>query len=99
MTSINAKELKQMIGKNDIIIIDVREEWEFDEQNIGALNMPLCDLPIKLNELDFCRNKEVIVHCNSGSRSNQAMKYLHKQGFTNVKSLTGGIEAYLKISD
>ncbi len=98
MTSINAKELKEKMGGNNVIIIDVREVWEFEELNIGAINMPLAEIPNKLKELEVYQNKEVIVHCKSGNRSNQAMKYLHKHGFDNVKSLTGGIEAYIKLA-
>ncbi|HNP19841.1 MAG TPA: rhodanese-like domain-containing protein [Fulvivirga sp.] len=98
MTSINAKELKEKMCGNDVIIIDVREVWEFEELNIGAINMPLAEIPKKLKELEVYQNKEVIVHCKSGNRSNQAMKYLCKHGFTNVKTLSGGIEAFLKLS-
>ncbi|QSE99212.1 rhodanese-like domain-containing protein [Fulvivirga lutea] len=96
MSVISATELKNRLtnGEN-LIIIDVREAWEYDELNIGAENIPLADLPHSLHKLDYCRNKEVIVHCKSGSRSNQAMKYLTQQGFKNVKSLQGGIEGYL----
>jgi rhodanese-related sulfurtransferase len=98
MTMISAHTLKKRIGQDDnLIVIDVRELWEYDEVNIGALNIPLNDLPKQLKELDYCVNKEVVVHCKSGNRSNQAMKYLLKQGFKNVKSLDGGIEAYLTI--
>lgn len=94
MTLISVQELKVKIdSENAPIIIDVRESWEYNEKNMGALNIPLNDLPKKLSELDFCKDKEVVVHCQSGKRSNIAMKYLHQNGFVNVKSLEGGIEA------
>ena len=96
MNLISTQSLKSKLDSKDIVIIDVREKWEFEEENIGAMNVPLGDIPTKLSDLDFCKNKEVVVHCKSGTRSNQAMKYLLKNGFTNVKSLEGGIEAYLK---
>ncbi|MEQ8925215.1 MAG: rhodanese-like domain-containing protein [Fulvivirga sp.] len=96
MSVISATELKTRLTKGEaLIIIDVRETWEYDEYNIGADNIPLGDLPHSLEQLDYCREQEVIVHCKSGSRSNQAMKYLTQQGFKNVKSLEGGIEGYL----
>jgi rhodanese-related sulfurtransferase len=97
MTMISAHTLKNRIGQDDnLIVIDVREIWEYEEVNIGALNFPLNDLPKKLDALNFCLNKEVVVFCKSGNRSNQARKYLLKHGFKNVKSLEGGIENYLK---
>lgn len=96
MNLISTQSLKSKIDNKEIVVIDVREKWEYEEENIGAMNIPLGDLPGKLTELDFCKNKEVIVHCKSGTRSNQAMKYLLKNGFKNVWSLEGGIEAYLR---
>ncbi len=95
MTLIDASTLKEKLNQEDLVIIDVRETWEYEEENIGALNIPLGELPHRLSELDFCKSKVVVVHCKSGTRSNQAMKYLCKHGFTNVLSLEGGIEAYL----
>ena len=96
MNLINTQTLKAKRDNDNVVIIDVRERWEFEEENIGSINIPLCEIPSKLTELDLYKSKEVIVHCKSGTRSNQAMKYLLKNGFTNVKSLEGGIEAYLK---
>lgn len=96
MNLISTQSLKSKLNIEGVVVIDVREVWEYEEENIGAMNIPLGDLPKKLTELDFCKNKEVIVHCKSGTRSNQAMKYLLKNGFKNVKSLEGGIEAYIK---
>ena len=96
MTTITCSELKQKIANNpSTIVIDVREPWEYDEQNIGAKNIPLAEIPSRLDELKQLKQDEIIVHCKSGSRSNQAMKYLTQHGFQDVKSLEGGIEAYL----
>ncbi|MTI21528.1 rhodanese-like domain-containing protein [Fulvivirga sp. RKSG066] len=94
MKMITASELKNRTDQEELIIIDVRETWEYEERNIGARNIPLASLPDQLEELAPHKEEEVIVHCQSGKRSQQAQKYLSKQGFTNVKSLKGGIEAY-----
>lgn len=75
--------------------IDVREEWEYDEQNIGAQLIPLGDLPTRISEIEHIKSDEIIVHCKSGARSGRAKKFLISQGFTNVKSMEGGIEAFL----
>lgn len=97
MNDITPQELKQRLQHGEEIhILDVREEWEYDETNIGAKLLPLTAIPFHLSELEALRTSELIVHCKSGTRSNQAKKYLTKQGFTQVRSLTGGIEAYLK---
>ncbi|MFM6983851.1 MAG: rhodanese-like domain-containing protein [Chitinophagaceae bacterium] len=95
MTDINAQELKERIEKGeDLNIIDVREQYEYEEYNIGAQLIPLGDLPSKVDDLDDWQNEEVIVHCKSGARSAAAKAFLVQNGFTNVRNLIGGILAY-----
>ncbi|WP_425391007.1 rhodanese-like domain-containing protein [Ekhidna sp.] len=77
--------------------IDVREEWEYEEANIGAKLIPLGDLPNRLSEIEHMKDEEVIVHCKSGARSGRAKKYLNSQGFSNVRNMEGGITAYLEL--
>lgn len=96
---INADELKERLAKKEELnIIDVREEWEYEEQNIGAKLIPLASLPQRIEELQDWKEKEIIVHCRSGARSSQAQKYLQSQGFTHVRNLTGGIIKFLEKS-
>ena len=93
---ISAKELKERIDKGEtLVLIDVREPSEYKQANIGATLIPLATLPDKIDELEQYKDQEVIVHCRSGKRSGQAQIYLEQQGFTNVRNVTGGIEAYL----
>ena len=92
---ITPAELKERLAKGEKpFIVDVREDWEYQEQNIGALNIPLGSLPERLDELETHKNAEIIVHCRSGARSASARAFLQQQGFTNVRNLTGGILAY-----
>ncbi|MBK0402383.1 rhodanese-like domain-containing protein [Adhaeribacter sp. BT258] len=92
---ITPAELKERLAKGENpFIVDVREDWEYQEQNIGALNIPLGALPDRLEELEDHKNDEIIVHCRSGARSASARAFLQQQGFTNVRNLTGGIMAY-----
>lgn len=98
MLEITAAELKKRLDGNEkLLIIDVREQWEYDEVNIGVRNIPLGDLPLHLNQLPESKNSEIIVHCQSGRRSRQAQKYLKQQGYSKVVSLRGGIDAYLML--
>jgi rhodanese-related sulfurtransferase len=96
MADITPTELRQrqQAGENPIIL-DVREPWEHEEGCIpGAQNIPLNSLPDKLDDLDEWKNQEVIVHCKGGGRSTSAKAYLTQQGFTNVRNLEGGFQAY-----
>ena len=95
MTDINVAELKQKLdNKEDFLFIDVREEWEYEEDNLGAKLIPLGTLPGTVDDLDEWIDKEVVVHCKSGARSAAAKDFMIKQGFTNVRNLLGGIMAW-----
>ncbi|HEY4650311.1 MAG TPA: rhodanese-like domain-containing protein [Pontibacter sp.] len=95
-TDITADELKERLSKGETpVIIDVREDWEYQESNIaGAQNIPLGTLPQRLEDLEDLKEQEVIVHCKSGARSATAKAYLQQQGFANVRNLLGGIQNY-----
>ena len=95
MENITVQEVnKRLSDGNQFNFIDVREVWEYEEDNIGARNIPLAEIPNQLDELAALKDAEIIVHCRSGARSAQAQMYLKQQGFTKVINMTGGIMAY-----
>ena len=94
--TITPAELKKRLNSDDKpVVIDVRDDWEYQEQNIGAISVPLGSLTDHIDDLEEYKNQEVVVHCRSGNRSRAAQQYLQQQGFTNVRNLEGGIMAYL----
>ncbi|MBS1657589.1 MAG: rhodanese-like domain-containing protein [Chitinophagales bacterium] len=98
MKEISVHELKERLDKGErLIVIDVREEWEHQEFNIGAINIPLSIFMTKLEELSEYRDEEVIVHCKMGGRSLQAGLILEQMGFHNVKNVVGGMEEWKRI--
>lgn len=95
MEDITTDELKQRLANGEKpLVIDVREPHEYDEFNIGALNIPLGSLPQRLEELEDHKDDEIILHCRSGARSGNAKAYLQQQGFRNVRNLLGGMLAW-----
>lgn len=95
--NIDPVELKDFLDtKAEFLLLDVREEWEYEEYNIGGLNIPLNDLPFRLNEIARWKTKKVVVHCKSGNRGRTGTKYLSRQGFADVWNLEGGIQAFLE---
>jgi len=86
-------ELKRRLdaGEN-VFVLDVREPHEYQIVNIGAPLIPLGDLPNRLNELD--RDREIVIHCKTGGRSQRAAELLQKSGFKNVVNLAGGITGW-----
>lgn len=92
---ITVHELKERLDAGeDLNLIDVREEYEYDEQNLGGRLIPLGELPDRIDELDDLKNQEIIVQCRSGNRSGKAQAFLESQGFTHVRNLTGGMLAW-----
>ena len=92
MEDITVKELKERLAKKETIhIIDVREQHEYDEFNIGATLIPLGEIPDRLDELTAYENEELILHCRSGGRSGKAKLYLQDKGFSKVRNLLGGM--------
>lgn len=95
MEDITVSELKERLDKGEQInLVDVREEWEFEEDNLKGKLIPLNTLPQSLDQLSDWKEQELVVHCRSGKRSEQAKKYLQSQGYTQVRNLLGGILAY-----
>ncbi|MGI9596160.1 MAG: rhodanese-like domain-containing protein [Acidimicrobiales bacterium] len=73
-------------------LIDVREPDEVAGGTLpGAVNIPLGDLPARVDELD--RDRPVVLLCRSGGRSTQAAEYLTGLGFGDVVNLAGGMLA------
>ncbi len=92
MTDITAEQLKAKLdNKEEVLLIDVREAWEYEEFNIGAKLIPLGELQGVVDDLDDWMEKEVVLHCKSGARSAAAKDYMIKQGFKNVRNLIGGM--------
>lgn len=95
MEDITVSELREKLEKKeDFLFIDVREEWEYEEDNLGARNIPLGELPQALADLEDFKNQEIVVQCRSGARSGNAKKYMETQGFSKVRNLLGGIMAF-----
>jgi len=83
---------RRLDAGEDVFVLDVREPHEYQIVNIGAPLIPLGDLPNRLGELDA--NREIVIHCKTGGRSQRAAEFLQKSGFKNVSNLAGGITAW-----
>jgi len=90
---ISILSLENLINKEDIQLIDVREEWEIPAiKKWNAINIPLNTLSENLDKID--KQMKTIVFCQSGGRSANAISYLKEQGFNNLINLAGGVAIY-----
>lgn len=98
MKEITAPELKKLIDDNaDFELIDVREEYEFEEMNINGKLIPMGEVMNRKDEIP--RDKKVVVHCKSGKRSASVISALERDGYTNLYNLRGGILAWVEEVD
>jgi rhodanese-related sulfurtransferase len=78
------------------VIIDVREPWEYERCRIeGSRSMPLRELPARLAELP--EDRDLVLVCHHGSRSEQAAAWLAHNGYPRVRNLEGGIDAWARV--
>jgi sulfur-carrier protein adenylyltransferase/sulfurtransferase len=92
---ITAEELSREMQQKgpELVLIDVREPHEWEIAHIeGARLIPLGQLPERLGELDG--HAEIVTHCHHGVRSMKALQLLKGAGFSRVRSLAGGIDAW-----
>ncbi|GAB4013419.1 hypothetical protein GCM10028808_32460 [Spirosoma migulaei] len=76
-TDISLSDLELLRQQPASAVLDVRDEWEFDEFNIGGLNIPLPDIRARKAEL-FPYNPLIVI-CTNGVRSRVAAKDLLRQ--------------------
>ena len=93
--NVSPKQAAVMLGQNKAVIIDVREDDEWQEHHIhGAVHIPLAQLNARLSELDSFKNSPIITQCKGGKRSAQARAALKSAGFSKVYNMDGGIQAW-----
>lgn len=102
LREITPKELAGMISsKADFAIIDVREAWELNYAHLEdphLVNVPMSEIGRSLMEA-FPANlrdpeTQMVVMCHHGVRSAKVALWMQQNGWNNVRSLAGGIDAY-----
>jgi len=91
---ISPSELKARLDRGDKFrLIDVREpdEWAIARLTSAEL-MPMSQFQQHAEELDT--TEDIVVYCHHGVRSGRVQDFLKAKGFTDVKNLTGGIDAW-----
>lgn len=103
LPEITVEELATLLQEGgDRQLVDVREPQELDLAQLESfINLPLSqhgewstDIHSRLDA-----TKETLVLCHHGMRSAQMCQWLMSQGFTNVKNVIGGIDAYSCVVD
>lgn len=78
----NSDNFNDILKRDDIVIIDVRNQEEYNEEHIPkAINIPYNELQTKIN---YSKNKKIIVYSKNDSRSHMAAMVLEKMGYKNI---------------
>ena len=90
------RELKRMIDSGTApVLIDCRTPAERDIATIaGSLHVPMADLSARLGDLRAHEDEPVVVYCHHGARSLRVTAALREAGFSDVRSLAGGIHLW-----
>ena len=96
---VDVKTLESKLkNKENFILLDVRTDREYFLSSIeGSLHMPMNTITEGYASLD--KDKEIIVQCKSGVRSEKVCEFLLNNNFKNVKNLRGGIVEWAKQID
>lgn len=91
---ISQDEAKRIMDEeSDYIIVDAREQSEYDEGHIkGAIVIPYTEIEQKAEELLPNKTQLILVYCRSGRRSKIAAQSLANMGYKNVKEFGGIID-------
>jgi len=93
MQQVSAEELQSWIKANrDITLIDIREDWERNDYNIGGIHIPLGELMNRISEIP--KEGDVVLYCEKGIRSTIAIQRLAAAGYDNLINLSGGMKAW-----
>lgn len=90
---IDPATVNQIRERADVLLIDVREQAEYDAGHIPGITLiPMGEIANRLAEIP--KDKMVVVSCQSGRRSSQVASFLQEQGYTNIHDLQGGFSAW-----
>ena len=99
MKSISVEELERWRHEGrSFVLLDVRNEDETQIVHLaGATYIRAADIPRRADELDQAAT--IAVLCHGGGRSSRVTAYLDGLGFTDVRNVDGGIDAYAERID
>lgn len=101
---ISVEELAIFLAESDaeLQLIDVREREEIEIAYVEGFEvLPLSEFPAWADGIKtrFNPEAETLVICHHGVRSAQMCQWLRNIGFSNVKNISGGIDAYSLLVD
>jgi rhodanese-related sulfurtransferase len=91
-SALSPQQATLLVNRQDGVILDIRDSKAFENGHIvDAINIPLAKLKERLKELEKFRDKPLVVVCQLGQQSGDAVKLLEENGFSAVYRMRGGM--------
>lgn len=92
---IDVVEVQRKLTAGEIVLIDCREESEWQTAKIPeAVLLPMSRWAEVLEQLNDYTDRHIVVHCHHGGRSLRVTRWMRENGFPNTQNMTGGIHAW-----
>lgn len=91
---------QQLLSAGEIVLIDCREQSEWDTARIeGAVLIPMSQWAGAAEKLQGLETKRIVVHCHHGGRSLRVTQWMRQNGYPETQNMTGGIDAWSECVD
>lgn len=97
--AIDATDATRLYNQDAAVFIDVRNENAFQASHLpGAVNIPMAYIDQRQDRLKRFKQRTLVVYCDNGQRTLKAIQALEAQGWSDVRQLRGGINAWREAS-
>jgi rhodanese-related sulfurtransferase len=99
MSEISPHDLKGRLDRREApVLLDVRQDWETKLCRLpNSVHIPIEEIEVRVEELNA--QDDIVVYCHQGVRSAAVAEYLRSLGFTSVRNLSGGLDAWARTID
>ena len=95
-TNVTGSEFEKLAAEDkDAIILDLRDAKDFEKSSIeNAVNIPMDEFESKMADQLKDKDQEILLYCNTGTRTSEASQILEKNGYTNIVNSIDGAKEY-----
>ena len=95
-TNVTGSEFEKLAAeKTDAVIIDLRDAKDFEKGSVkNSIHIPMDEFEVQAKEKLKYKNQEILLYCNTGTRTAEASQILEKNGYTNVVNSIDGVKEY-----
>lgn len=95
-TNVTGSEFEKLATEDkDTVILDLRDAKDFEKSSVeNAVNIPMDEFEVKAKKELKNKDQEILLYCNTGTRTSEASQILEKDGYTNIINSIDGVKEY-----